>query len=37
MTVNVARDGKTYNIGGQRVADDTKGLVIRNGKKYLNK
>ena len=37
VTVNVARDGKTYNIGGQRVADDTKGLVIRNGKKYLNK
>ena len=37
VTVNVARDGKTYNVSGQRVADDTKGLVIRNGKKYLNK
>ena len=36
-TVNVARDGKTYNLSGQRVAPDTKGIVIRDGKKYVNK
>ena len=37
VTVNVARDGKTYNLSGQRVAPDTKGIVIRDGKKYVNK
>lgn len=26
-----------YNLSGQRVAADYKGIVIRNGKKYLNK
>lgn len=26
-----------YNLNGQRVADDYKGLVIKNGKKYFNK
>lgn len=26
-----------YNLNGQRVSPDTKGLLIRNGKKYVNK
>ena len=30
-------DGKSYNIAGQRVLDGTKGLVIRDGKKFVNK
>lgn len=30
-------DGKTYNTIGQRVNSDTKGIVIRNGKKILVK
>lgn len=29
--------GDTYNLQGQRVKSDAKGIVIRNGKKYLNK
>ena len=27
----------TYNISGQTVDDNTKGIVIRNGKKIFNK
>ena len=30
-------DGATYNLAGQRVAAGTKGIVIVNGKKYLNR
>ena len=30
-------DGKTYNIAGQSVKQDFKGIVIKDGKKYLNK
>ena len=30
-------DGKTYNVSGQLVADSHKGIVIRNGKKLLNR
>ena len=30
-------DNITYNLAGVRVKDDTKGIVIRNGKKILNK
>lgn len=26
-----------YNIAGQRVSNDTKGLLIKNGKKFINK
>ena len=26
-----------YNLAGQRVSKDYKGIVIVNGKKYLNK
>ncbi len=29
-------DGKRYNIAGQRVDTNYKGLIIRNGKKYIN-
>lgn len=38
-TVEAADDEKaaTFNIAGQRVANDYKGLVIKNGKKYLVK
>ena len=28
-------DGKTYNMAGQEVSDTYKGLVIKNGKKYV--
>lgn len=27
----------TYNLSGQRVSPNTKGIVIRNGKKYINR
>lgn len=30
-------NANVYNLSGQRVAADYKGIVIRNGKKYLNK
>lgn len=30
-------DGAAYNLRGQRVPADTKGIVIINGKKYFNK
>lgn len=36
-TANKPMDGKAYNIAGQRVSDDYKGIVIINGKKYLRK
>ena len=36
-TDNKPMDGKAYNIAGQRVSDDYKGIVIINGKKYLRK
>lgn len=32
-----AKAGVVYNLAGQRVASDAKGIVIINGKKYLNK
>lgn len=31
----VAQNGKTYNLAGQQVSDSYKGLVIKNGKKYV--
>ncbi|MDO4160219.1 MAG: hypothetical protein Q4D41_07175 [Prevotellaceae bacterium] len=37
VTKEKATDGKTYNLAGQRVSDDTKGIVIRDGKKFINK
>ena len=26
-----------YNVGGQKVSDNYRGLVIQNGRKYINK
>lgn len=34
---NKHNDGKMYNLAGQRVGNDYKGIVIVNGKKYINK
>ena len=31
----VQGDGATYNLSGQKVSDDYKGIVIKNGKKYV--
>lgn len=33
----VKNDGKMYNLSGQQVGDDYKGVVIMNGKKYFKK
>ena len=33
----VPTDGVTYNLAGQRVDANYKGVVIRNGRKYYNK
>lgn len=30
-------DGKTYNLAGQRVGSSYKGIVIKNGKKYIQR
>ena len=30
-------NGTTYNLGGQRISEDAKGIVIKNGKKYIKK
>lgn len=35
--VSVRQDDKTYNLAGQRVGSQYKGLVIVNGKKRINK
>ena len=32
-----AKDGKTFNIGGQVVNGSYKGIVIKNGKKHIAK
>ena len=32
-----SRDGATFNLLGQKVANDAKGIVIKNGKKFINK
>ena len=37
-SVNAAaakKDGKTYNMAGQEVSSSAKGLIIKNGKKYV--
>ncbi len=36
-TKTIVLDGNTFNIAGQRVSKDTKGIVIQDGKKYVNK
>ena len=30
-------DAPAYNLAGQRVNDAYKGIVVKNGKKYMNK
>lgn len=32
-----AADNKAYNLAGQQVGKEYKGLIIKNGKKYINK
>ncbi len=32
-----ANEGATFNLLGQKVASNAKGLVIKNGKKFINK
>ncbi len=34
---DIRSDGYTYNLSGQRVGPDYKGIVIKNGKKYVIK
>lgn len=36
VVVNHNSNGQTYNLAGQKVNANTKGLVIRNGKKIIN-
>ncbi len=35
--VNTIEDNKTYNLAGQQVGNNYKGIVISNGKKYVKK
>ena len=35
--IEVKTNGAIFNVAGQRVGADYKGIVIKNGKKYLNK
>lgn len=35
VKAEAAQNGKTYNLAGQQVSDSYKGLVIKNGKKYV--
>ena len=37
VAAEVEEDGVYYNLNGQVVTKDYKGIVIKNGKKYLNK
>lgn len=37
VTTYKLHDGAVYNLAGQKVGNDYKGIVIKNGKKYLNK
>lgn len=37
MTSKPEQDGTTYNTLGQRVGQTYKGIVIRNGRKYINR
>ena len=32
-----SKDGATFNLLGQKVVNDAKGIVIKNGKKFINK
>lgn len=33
----IVKDGNMYNLNGQRVGSNAKGIVIVNGKKYLRR
>ena len=33
----IDKEGNLYNLAGQRVSKNTKGLLIKNGKKFINK
>lgn len=37
VKADAAKSGKIYNLAGQSVGEKTHGIVIRDGKKYLNK
>lgn len=37
VITNIDKDGNLYNLAGQRVSKNTKGIVIKNGKKVINK
>lgn len=37
ITATDDADAPVYNLAGQRVSKDTKGLLIKNGKKFINK
>ena len=37
QTINDAADAPVYNLAGQRVSPNTKGILIKNGKKFINK
>ena len=36
-TADRAGDGKAYDLSGSRVNESYKGIVIKNGKKYIQK
>ena len=36
-TADQAGDGKAYDLSGRRVNESYKGIVIKNGKKYIQK
>lgn len=37
ISKTIVYDGATYNLAGQRVDSSYRGIVIRNGKKYINR
>jgi hypothetical protein len=37
ITATRSADGIIYNLSGQRVATPTRGIYIKNGKKYIIK
>ena len=37
LEVEKATDNTSYNLSGQKVSENTKGLVIKSGKKFVNK
>lgn len=37
VTAKAANNGRIYNLAGQEVSKNFKGIVVKNGKKYMNK